>query len=81
MSGFDDFLDQVEEPNPPTEKQRKWATENFSSRVDPPIELEEVPPVCVTAPLFEGVPNMYIQGLEINVLFIGHSLVDVPFED
>ena len=59
------------EPNPPTEKQRKWATENFSSRVDPPID--EMPSLVE--------PDMLVSGMAVNILFVRHSLVDVPFED
>lgn len=67
----DDWWFTPDEPNPPTEKQRKWATENFSSRVDPPID--EMPPLVE--------PDMVVSGMAVNILFVGHSLVDVPFED
>ena len=64
-------------PNPPTEKQREWTLENFSSRVDPPIDKPEV---CVLGPLITNY-DMIVRGLVVSVVYGNHSLTDVPFED
>lgn len=74
MPSMEDFLDQP--VNPPTEQQRIWATENFSSRVMP-----EIPEVCLTSPVITEDFTMHLRGLEIGTVFAGHGLVDVPFED
>ena len=77
MTTFDKFLKEQGEALPPTEKEREWATENFSSSVDPPQDQ-----VCLTAPAIEDAGfDMHVLGLEVHCLFIGHNLVDVPFDD
>lgn len=42
---------------------------------------DEPPEVCILGDLLTGSYNMHLRGLEVNVIFVNHSLVDVPFED
>lgn len=37
-TSYEEFLKKQVEPKKPTTKEFTWATENFSSRVDPPKE-------------------------------------------
>ena len=63
--------------NPPTEQQRKWTLENFSSRVLPELPKEEV---CVLGPVITDY-DMIVRGMVVSIVYGNHSLVDVPFED
>lgn len=100
-SGFEKFLEESQNVNPPTENETLWSTENFSSRVDPPLDGDgggpgpgdpggpgtvdpswpTYPEECITYPLITDFHNIQLRGIEVSVVFLGHTLTDVAFKD